>query len=68
MSEVFIAVNLDSGWDNIVGVYDTYEKAFAACKPSDEELEGEDGKWYENRVDPRTGMYDMHIIHTKRIQ
>lgn len=66
--KVYIAVNLDLGWDNVIGAYDSYDKAFDACRPTVEELDGEDGEWYASKVCDRTGMYDMHHIHTKEIQ
>lgn len=68
MSKVYIAVDLDLGWDNVIGAFDSYEKAFAACSPTEEELDGPDGVWYAERVCDRTGMYDLHHIHEKEIQ
>jgi hypothetical protein len=65
--KVYVAVNLDLGWDNVIGVFDSHEKAFDACRPSPEELEGEDSEWYESRLCDRTGMYEMHHIHVKEV-
>lgn len=65
---VHIAVNLDLGWDNIVGVYDTYEKAQDACRPSAADLAGDHADWHLEGVDPNTGMYEMHHIHSKGVK
>lgn len=65
--KVYVAVNLDLGWDNVIGVFDSNEKAVAACSPSPEDLEGEDGDWYRERVNDK-GMFDMHHIHVKEVE
>lgn len=65
---VHIAVNLDLGWDNVIGVFDTYEKAHAACRPSQEDLDSEDSEFYTGMLDERTGIYEMHHIHSKEIK
>lgn len=66
--KVYVAVNLDLGWNNILGVYDSYEKAESVCKPTQEELDGPDGDWYKNNVHDRTGLYDLHHIHCKEVE
>lgn len=67
--KVYVAVNIDLGWDNVIGVYDSMEKAVEACSPSPEELEDpEDAEWYLSRVNKRTGMYEMHHIHVKEVE
>lgn len=68
MSMVYIAINLDLGWDNVIGVFDTYEKAFDACRPTPEELEGEDADFYLNMLRSPDGIYEMHHIHSKEIR
>ena len=65
--KVYVSVNLDLGWDNVIGVFDTYEKAFNSCCPSEEDLNGEDGDWYRSRIE-ENGMYELHHIHTKEVQ
>ena len=67
MSKVYIVVNLDLGWDNVVGVFDTYEKAEAVCKPTKEDLEGDEHDWYVSQLG-RDGLYEMHHIHEKEVQ
>jgi hypothetical protein len=67
--KVYVAVNLDLGWDNVIGVFDSYEKAYDVCRPAPEDLEDpEDAEWYLSRVNERTGMYELHHIHTKEVQ
>lgn len=66
--KVYIAVDIDSGWDNVIGVFDTFDKAFAACRPTYDEWNGERGEWYRSRVNERTGIYEMHRIHCKEVQ
>lgn len=65
MSKVYVAVNLDHGWDNIVGVFDSQEKAEAACQPVGDEW---DDERYTNRINDYTGIYEMHHIHEKEVQ
>jgi hypothetical protein len=62
---VYVAVNLDIGWDNVVGVFDSMDKARAACQPEGDEW---DDEWYTNRINERTGIYEMHHIHVKEVQ
>jgi hypothetical protein len=67
MTRVFVAVNLDLGWDNVIGVFDSMEKAVAACSPSPEDLAGPDGDWYRERCED-DGMFAMHHIHDMEIR
>lgn len=66
--KVYVAVNLDLGWDNVVGVFDSMEKAEAACRPTQEELDSADGDWYRERISEYTGIYELHHIHVKDVQ
>ena len=66
--KVYIAVNLDLGWDNVLGAFDSMEKAKAACRPTQEDLDSEDGDSYRERINKYTGLYDLHHIHVKDIQ
>lgn len=68
--KVYVAVNLDLGWDNVLGVYDTHEKAIARCRPTDEDL-AEDAEKYLKRLgdrnDPKS-IFSMHHIHCKEVE
>lgn len=65
---VHIVVNIDLGWDSVIGVFDTYEKALAACSPSQEDLDSEGCEFYLDMIDPDTGIYEMHHIHSKEVK
>lgn len=70
--KVYVVVNLDLCWDNVIGVFDTYEKAHAASRPTPEDLEDpEDREWYLSRLRDRNdpnSIYDMYHIHCKELQ
>lgn len=67
MTTVYVAVCVDCGWDCVLGVYDTYEKAFAACAPTEEDLSGDDAEYYLSRVDD-DGMFELHHVLKREIQ
>lgn len=62
---VYVAVDLDRGWDNVVGVFDSMDKARAACLPKGDEW---DDERYTDRICDRTGIYHLHHIHTVVVQ
>jgi hypothetical protein len=63
--KVYVAVDLDLGWDNVIGVFDSMDKARSACQPVGDEW---DDEYYVNKINDRTGIYDMHHIHVKEVQ
>lgn len=65
MSKVYVAVNLDSGWDNVVGVFDSYDKAKAACLPVGDQW---DDDQYTSLINNHSGIYEMYHIHEKEVQ
>lgn len=64
MAKVYVAVNLDTGWDCVVGVFDTMEKARIACQPEGEEW---DDEFYTDRLDT-DGIYELHHIFEKEVK
>lgn len=67
MSEyVYIVTDSELGWDCVVGVYATYERALEDCKPDPEEY-AEDPEFFDPMLD-HEGKFKTRHIFTKQLE
>lgn len=63
MSMMYVVTNTELGWNCVVGVYDTEERANNACKPHPDDL-----KYFkDNGYLSADGTFDTYHITTKKL-